>query len=244
MTALPTGRPPTGLLRRGRPPARALFRRRYDVRVQGESHVPRSGAVILASNHIGLLDGPLLAAFSPRPVHALTKLEMFEGRTGAFLARAGQIPLDRFHPDPAAIRTCLAVLEAGDVVGIYPEGTRGAGDLGRFHRGAAYLALVSGAPVVPVTMLGSREPGAGADSVPARGSRIDLVYGEPWRVEPRPWPRSREQVGQASVLLRRHMLAGLRDALELTGRELPGPLPPGDIDDDPPTGVVERGAAS
>lgn len=234
--------PHTRLLRAGRPLTRWLIRRRFGVRLQGAEHVPATGQVILASNHIGLVDGPLLAIFSPRPVHALTKIEMFQGRAGAFLRAAGQIPLDRFHPDPSAVKTCVRVLRAGGAVGIFPEGTRGAGDLGRFHRGAAYLALITGAPVVPVTVLGSREAGAGTNALPPKGGTVDIVYGAPYRLQAAPWPRTREQVGQSSLLLRRHMLAALDEALAATGRELPGPLPPGQMDDDPDTGVVERGA--
>jgi 1-acyl-sn-glycerol-3-phosphate acyltransferase len=141
--------PKTWLLRAGRPVARLIAGRRCEIRLHGSEHVPRTGPVILAGNHIGLADGPLLAAYAPRPVHALTKHELFSGAGGTFLRTAGQIPLDRFHPDPTAIRTCLAALDEGRVIGIFPEGRRGPGDLCRFHRGAAYLALVTGAPVVP-----------------------------------------------------------------------------------------------
>ena len=55
------------------------------------------GPVIFAANHVGVVDGPLLAIFAPRPVHALTKVEMFRGRLGRFLRASGQMPLDRFH---------------------------------------------------------------------------------------------------------------------------------------------------
>jgi 1-acyl-sn-glycerol-3-phosphate acyltransferase len=233
--------PKTWLLRAGRPVARLIAGRRCEIRLHGSEHVPRTGPVILAGNHIGLADGPLLAAYAPRPVHALTKHELFSGAGGTFLRTAGQIPLDRFHPDPTAIRTCLAALDEGRVIGIFPEGRRGPGDLCRFHRGAAYLALVTGAPVVPVTFLGTREPGGGTNDLPGRGARVDMVFGTPYRLGAVPWPRTREQVGQATLLLRRHMLAALEDALRLTGRELPGPLVPGDEEDDPPTGVSERG---
>ena len=68
---------------------------------------------------------------------------------GRFLRGPGRSRVDRFHPDPRAVKTCLRVLRDGRAVGIFPEGRRGDGDLERFHRGAAYLALVTGAPVVP-----------------------------------------------------------------------------------------------
>ena len=125
--------------------------------------------MILASNHVGVADGPLLAIFAPRPVHALTKQEMFKGFMNRFLLGAGQIPLDRFNPDPLAVKRCLRVLRSGHVVGIFPEGSRGAGEFDRFHTGAAYLAMVTGAPIVPVVQFGTREPGAGNHSLPGQG---------------------------------------------------------------------------
>jgi 1-acyl-sn-glycerol-3-phosphate acyltransferase len=233
---------PRALLHSLRPVARWLLHRRYDVRVHGAGQVPASGPVIFASNHVGVIDGPLLAVFAPRPVHVLTKMEMFRGPLGWFLWRSGQVPLDRYNPDPRAVKTCIRALREGRTVGIYPEGSRGAGDLERFHRGAAYLALVSGAPVVPVTTLGSREPGGTSGSLPKGGATIDILFGETYRVDATPWPRTREQVEKASLLLREHMLVQLDLARASTGRELPGPLPPADVDPDPDTGVTDEGA--
>jgi 1-acyl-sn-glycerol-3-phosphate acyltransferase len=233
-----TPHPPRGMLRRLRPVARWLIRRRYDVRVTGAEHVPTSGPVILAANHIGVIDGPLLAIFAPRPVHALTKVEMFRGRLGRFLHHSGQIPLDRFVADPAAVKQGVRVLRDGGVVGVFPEGRRGAGELDRFHRGAAYLALVSGAPVVPVILIGTREPGGHTGSLPPRGARIELVVGAPFTLEQMPWPRRRADVETASLRLRDRMLDDLREALVTTGRSLPGPLPSGELEPDPSGGVT------
>lgn len=232
--------PATQLLRALRPAASWLVRRRWDVTVHHADRVPASGGVILAANHIGVVDGPLLAILSPRPVHALTKREMFEGRLGGFLRRSGQIPLDRFHADPAAVRSCLRVLRDGGVAGIFPEGTRGDGELRTFHHGAAYLALVSGAPVVPVTMIGTRPPGGGRNALPARGDAVDVVFGRAWRTTQQPWPRTREHVAATSVLLRGHMLSELDSAHSQTRRSTPWPLPAGQSEDDPDTGLVEH----
>ena len=234
--------PPRWMLHGLRPLAAWLIRRRYDVRVHLPENVPATGPVIFASNHVGVIDGPLLGIYAPRPVHALTKQEMFKGFLGRFLYWAGQIRLDRFNTDPDAVKTCLRALRDGRAVGIYPEGSRGAGDLGRFHRGAAYLALVSGAPVVPVIMLGSRDPGGTSGSLPHRGATIDMVFGEPFHVDAVAWPRTREQVEKHSLLLREHMLVLLDQARALTGQELPGPLPGRDVDPDPATGVTDQGA--
>lgn len=217
--------------------------RRWKISVHGAESVPQTGPVILASNHIGLVDGPLLAIFAPRPVHALTKQEMFEGKLGRVLHATGQIPLNRFAADPAAIKSCLRVLRDGNVVGIFPEGTRGDGWLPRFHHGAAYLALVTGAPVVPVTMIGTRLPGAASNSLPPAGAAIDIVFGTPWQQQAQPWPRRREHVRATSALLREHMRTGIEAALARTGRTLPGPLPAGQSEDDPDTGLANQGAS-
>jgi 1-acyl-sn-glycerol-3-phosphate acyltransferase len=233
-----TPHPPRVMLEKLRPTARWLIRRRYDVRVHGAEHVPASGALILAANHIGIIDGPLLAIFAPRPVHALTKIEMFQGRLGRFLRRSGQIPLDRFVSDPRAVKQGVRVLRDGGAVGVFPEGHRGAGELGRFHRGAAYRALVTGAPVVPVIMIGTREPGGHTGSLPRRGARIELVFGPPFTLEQMPWPRRRRDVETASLRLRDRMLDDLREALVTTGRSLPGPLPSGEQEPDPSGGVT------
>ena len=93
--------PRTRLLGVMRPIAVRVMGRRWPVTVHHPEQVPASGGVILAANHIGILDGPLLATYAPRPVHALTKREMFDGRLGGFLRATGQIPLDRFATDPA-----------------------------------------------------------------------------------------------------------------------------------------------
>jgi 1-acyl-sn-glycerol-3-phosphate acyltransferase len=166
-------------------------------------------------------------------VHALTKREMFRGGMARFLRSSGQIPVDRFAPDPGAIKACLRVLRDGGVAGIFPEGARGAGELALFKRGTAYLALVTGAPVVPVTLFGTREPGFDSHSRPSRGAPpVEIVFGESWQVAAVPWPRRKAQVDAASASLRTHMLGTLAEAKTTTGRELPGPLPAGDSERD------------
>jgi 1-acyl-sn-glycerol-3-phosphate acyltransferase len=214
-----------------RPLGRAVIRRRVKVRIVHGENLPRKGPVIVACNHVGVADGPLVAIFAPRPVHALTKEEMFSGPLGAFLRWSGQIPLDRFRADTRAVRTAVAVLREGHCVGVFPEGTRGPGDLQTFHPGAAYLAMVTGAPVVPLTFLGTRLPGGRSSSLPPKRAHVQIVVGEPMVVDAVSWPRKRENVRLTSAALHAHMRAGLAAALEETGRRLPGPLPQGDTDE-------------
>ncbi len=213
--------PPTRWQGAGRAAIRSMVRSRFDFRSHGEENVPRRGPVILASNHMGYIDGPLLVGFAPRPVHALVKSSMFKGRLGVAMRRMGQIPVDRRVVDPLAVKRCLAVLAAGRVVAIYPEGERGRGDVTRTKGGAAYLALVSGAPVVPVACLGTRTDGAVIASVPVSGSRLDTVFGEPIRFDAVPWPRTKGQVAEVQAEIQRTLAAHVETACYLTGHSLP-----------------------
>jgi 1-acyl-sn-glycerol-3-phosphate acyltransferase len=187
--------------------------------------VPATGPVVMAANHVGWLDGPLLAICAPRPVHALTKMEMFSHGMGAFLVAVGQIPLDRFHVDVAAIRVALRSLEAGLAVGVFPEGTRGAGDMASPRAGAAYLALVSGAPVVPVAFLGTRVPGTDG-TLPPRGTRLAMSFGEPVDLGHRSWPRTQHDMADAAARVTDAIVQTIRTAEDVTGMTLPGPLGP------------------
>ena len=226
--ALPTGGEPpaTRLLTAGRPLAQRLVRSWWDLEVHGAERVPTSGPLVMAANHVGWLDGPLLAICSPRPVHALTKVEMFAGPLGRFLLAAGQVPIDRRHVDLAAIRGALSALDAGLVVGVFPEGRRGAGDMTSPRSGAAYLALRSGAPVVPVSFLGTRVPGGSDGSVPPRGSRLAMTYGEPVHLGRMPWPRTQRDVAEAAAQVTDAIIMTTREAEQRTGMTLPGPLGP------------------
>jgi 1-acyl-sn-glycerol-3-phosphate acyltransferase len=141
------------------------------------------------------------------------------------LRAVGQVPLSRHDADPGAVKSCVRVLRDGGVVGVYPEGTRGDGELRVFHRGVAYLALATGAPVVPLVMFGTREPGGGVDSVPRRGARFDFVYGTPVYLEQHAWPRTQAEVRRAAADLRNRLVEHLVEAMACTGRTLPGPIP-------------------
>lgn len=218
--------PRTRLLRAGRPAAQALLRSWYELELHNTEKVPATGPVVMAANHVGWIDGPLLAVSSPRPVHALTKQEMFSHGMGGLLLASGQIPLDRFRVDLQAIRIAVQALRHGHAVGVFPEGTRGAGDMTSPRAGAAYLALVTGAPVVPVSFLGTRMPGGSDGSIPQRGSRVAMTFGDPVRLESQPWPRTQHQVDEAARVVTAAILKTIREAEQRTGMTLPGPLGP------------------
>jgi 1-acyl-sn-glycerol-3-phosphate acyltransferase len=195
----------------------------WRVKVHGAQNVPRSGGVILAANHIGILDGPALVALTRRPTFALVKREAFTGAVGRFLFHVGQISLNRREIDPQAIRRAIQILRAGKVLAVFPEGFRSGGEVAWARSGAAYLAMVSGAPIVPVAILGTREPGQSKDQLPHLRRSIHLVYGEPFTVPRTPWPRRKAAVAQWTAVVRGRLADHVVAAQALTGLPLPGP---------------------
>ncbi|OEU89269.1 acyl-phosphate glycerol 3-phosphate acyltransferase [Streptomyces abyssalis] len=188
-------------------------------RVLGAWRVPPSGPAILAVNHSHFVDGPMLMGTSPRPVHFLIKQEAFIGPLGPFLRGIGQIPVDRGSTDRAAVTGTLGVLERGGVMGIFPEGTRGEGDFASLRSGLAYFAVRSGAPVVPVAVLGSNDrPGRLVKALPAVRSRVDVVFGDPFEAGDGSGRRTRAALDEATVRIQRHLTDHLADARRQTGR--------------------------
>ncbi|MGW8994403.1 lysophospholipid acyltransferase family protein [Streptomyces zhihengii] len=188
-------------------------------RVLGAWHVPASGPVIMAVNHSHNIDGPMLMGTAPRPVHFLIKKEAFVGPLGAFLTGIGQVQVDRTTADRTAIGNALGVLENGGVLGIFPEGTRGEGDFASLRAGLAYFAVRSGAPIVPVAVLGSTERrGRLIKQLPPLRSRVDLVFGEAFQAGDGSGRRTRKVLDEATVRVQERLTAHLKDAKRLTGR--------------------------
>ncbi|MDD9207020.1 lysophospholipid acyltransferase family protein, partial [Georgenia sp. 10Sc9-8] len=130
----------------------------WNTHVHGTEHVPATGPVIIASNHTGVVDGPLLHGAIPRGSHVIVKQEFFDSPIGFLMTWAGQIPVDR-SSGRAALNVAQQLLEEDRVVGIFPEGTRGRGDASSVKAGVAWLAVRTGAPVVPAACLGTRRTG-------------------------------------------------------------------------------------
>jgi 1-acyl-sn-glycerol-3-phosphate acyltransferase len=202
--------------------AAPYFRRRYVLTVHNEDRFPRTGPVLLAPNHLGLLDGPLLGAIAPRMLHQLGKVEAFTGLQGKALRWIGQIPVDRTTYDVRAVRKAIQVLRDGRVLSVYAEGTRGPGDFRRVRNGIGYLAAVTGAPILPVALLGTRLAGGNVEHFPPRGSRVDVVYGEPFTVERVPFPRRHSDVRAIADQIGEVLRAHIRASVAATGNPLPG----------------------
>lgn len=159
----------------------------YDIEVDGLDRVP-AGATILAANHRSFMDSIFVASVVDRPVSFLAKAEYFERRRTAWIFRStGQIPLRRGNPAAArrALAAAFSVLAHGGTVGVYPEGTRSRdGLLHRGNLGPARLAAGSGAPIVPIGLVGTAEVQAPDQRVPRLGKHVTIRCGSPLRLEP------------------------------------------------------------
>jgi 1-acyl-sn-glycerol-3-phosphate acyltransferase len=170
-----------------------VFRIVWRPEVVGQEHVPRSGPVIIASNHLSFIDSVVIPLVIPRRVRFLAKAEYFEGSglrglvSRVFFGMVDAVPIHRTgnRDAVASLEAGLAVLRDGSAFGLYPEGTRSRdGRLYRGRTGVGWLAMASGAPVVPVTLIGTEKIQPIGKRLP-RVHRIRVVISEP--VDPSPW---------------------------------------------------------
>jgi 1-acyl-sn-glycerol-3-phosphate acyltransferase len=166
----------------------------HRMEVHGAHHVPAEGAAVLAMNHDSLLDIPLLVAATPRPVWFMAKVELFRGRASTWLFHAmGGFPVRRGAFDVRAVRASLDVVRRGQVLAMYPEGTR-APYLQPFLPGAAWVALAAGAPLVPVAISGTAEAMPKGTKLPRR-THVAVGFDEP--IEPGIERDPRTRMGRA-----------------------------------------------
>ncbi len=157
-----------------------LFVPVYRVRMHHAERVPATGPVVLVANHSALVDGPLLFGLIGRRAVFLVKREMFRGIVGVMLPRIGQLGVRRGEPDRRPLLAAVAVLRGGGLVGVFPEGTRGEGDMAAAQHGAAWLARTAGARVLPVVVRGTRRPPGRRRFRP----HVDVLVGEPLCIPP------------------------------------------------------------
>ncbi|MBE3597733.1 MAG: 1-acyl-sn-glycerol-3-phosphate acyltransferase [Limnochordaceae bacterium] len=136
---------------------RAVLVRYFRVRAYGIDRIPASGPVLLAINHLSMLDPLLIGVVVPRPVHFMAKEELFRYPVlRQLLPKVHAFPVRRGEADREAIHQALRRLQEGQVVGVFPEGTRSQdGRLLEIQGGTALLALKSGAPILPIAITGT-----------------------------------------------------------------------------------------
>ena len=164
-----------------------ILKAAYRPWIRGKENIPESGPAILASNHNAVWDSVFLPMMIDREVVFMGKADYFTGTglkgwaTKEFMRAVGTIPVDRSggRASEAALKAGLKRLAEGELFGIYPEGTRSPdGRLYRGKTGVARLALLSGAPVIPVAMIGTHAAQPIGQKIPSRTS-IGMVIGEP-----------------------------------------------------------------
>ena len=148
----------------------------YRFEVIGAENFPKEGGILLCSNHIHALDPPVVGMTAPRTVHFMAKEELFKAPIlGPILPKVNAFPVKRGMSDREALRTALKILKSGEVVGLFPEGTRSTdGVLKKGLSGAGFFALRGNADVMPCAIIG-----------PYKAFRkVRVVYGEPILMQP------------------------------------------------------------
>lgn len=165
----------------------------WPMQVEGAHHVPQEGPVILAANHLALIDPLFIGVACPRPVRFIAKQELFDESTvvkkavSRVLRALGPVAVDRRPGQSAqeAMDNSLSVLRSGEVFGIFPEGTRSPdGRLYKGQTGLAWLALTTGAPVVPLALAGTERILPPGRRIPSF-NRVGVRFGSP--VDLSPW---------------------------------------------------------
>lgn len=203
MTDLPAGASPRAH-DLARAVARRLFLPAFRIRVTGADRVPATGPVVLIANHSSMIEPQLIFGLLPRRTVFLVKQEAFVGPFGWALRRIGQLPVRRGEPDRTPLLEAVRLLRNGGLVAVFPEGTRGSGNVENARQGAAWLVRATGAVVVPVATRGTRRP-------PGSGRRwrpvVDVLIGEPFRVDV---PRGRTGLAEATERIRAELAATVR----------------------------------
>jgi 1-acyl-sn-glycerol-3-phosphate acyltransferase len=157
----------------------------FRLRAIGVGNVPRAGGLMLAANHVSVLDPPVIGAAAPRPLHFMAKAELFRvPLLGGLVRRLNAYPVEREGADATALRHALLLLRRGEALLVFPEGTRGTegAPLGRGRAGAGMLAALAEVPVVPVYVEGTGRVLPRGATRPRRAP-ITVRYGRPLTFE-------------------------------------------------------------
>jgi 1-acyl-sn-glycerol-3-phosphate acyltransferase len=174
--------PRKGLYSRLRSLVYRVCRLLYRVQVEGREHIPRKGGCLLAANHDSSIDPAILALTTERPIRFIARAELWKPGLRRLLDTLGAIPIRRGAGDRSALRRAARHIRAGELVAIFPQGTVLRFRQRPYRSGAARIALETGAPIVPVRLIGT---GRAFSLFPPRISfpRLRVVVGEPLPVE-------------------------------------------------------------
>ena len=199
------------LYRALKPVAVALMRLLFRLEVHGREQVPAAGPLLLVSNHVSLLDPPIVGGASPRDLHFMAKEELFGiPLLGWLIRRLNARPVKRDGSDGRALKTALRLLREGRALLVFPEGTRGVeGRLGEGKAGVGMLAVMSGAPVVPVHVSGSGRALPAGRVVP-RPAKVRVRFGPPLHFKAAGAEERKERYREATREMMR-AIAQLRD---------------------------------
>jgi 1-acyl-sn-glycerol-3-phosphate acyltransferase len=189
-----------------------LYRPFYRMRIHGQERIPVAGPVVLVANHSSFVEPQMIFGMLRRRAVFLVKAEVARGVLGALLRWLGQLSIRRGTPDRGPLMAAVQFLRAGGLVGVFPEGSRGSGDMLHAEQGAAWLVRSSEAVVVPVAVRGTDRPqGSGRRFRPV----VDLLIGEPFTVTV---ARGRSGLATATEQIRVRLAGLVCELDELRGR--------------------------
>lgn len=188
--------------------------------VRGRENVPRKGPLIVVSNHLNLIDPPLLSASIPRRIRFMAKKELFQPSPGRpFIKWFGAFPVRRGELNVEAVRHALSLLEQGQAVGSFPEGRRSlTRQLQRPYPGATLVAVHSGAPILPVAITGTEKLISPA-SVLLR-PRIRVTIGQPFTLPQPQGPVGKQRLAELSNVIMQQIARLLPEKYQGTYREV------------------------
>ena len=189
----------------------------------GTSNVPRSGSLLIVSNHVGAVDPAIIGGWTPRPVWFMAKAELFQGAWAWLMRGYHAFPVVRHSPDRTALRRAFGLLKQGSAVVLFPEGHRSENArLLRAEPGAGFIARRSGAPLVPIAITGTQNVLNRQQRFP-RPAEVSMTFGEPFQLPERNQDGSPMDHQQSADYLMTKIAALL--PLEYQGEYTRAPMP-------------------
>ncbi len=174
------------------------------IRLRGRHNIPKDGPFLIAANHLAWTDIPYIPLFLPRKAIFMAKEEYFSSKIAWLVRFLGAFPVKRGEGDRQALRTADEQLKKGNMVIVFPEGTRSkTGAMAKAHAGLGMIALRSGVPIVPVAIWGSEKV------LKEFGPRVTISYGEPIVFKPKGAKMTREDIDNATEEVMRAIAAML-----------------------------------